>query len=77
MAARVDHVPLTTMSASAKTRSASSASPASQSEAREVVGLIRLVVADQRRVGSSALRALTAGSGSYSTSISGSASRAE
>ena len=46
--------------------------------AREVVGLAGLSSRISGASGSSALRALTtAGSGSYSTSISGSASRAE
>ena len=69
---------VTTVSASAKTRSVAAASPASQ------VGLARLSrwpVLSSRisgASGSSALRALTiAGSGSYSTSISASASFAE
>ena len=69
---------VTTTSASANARSVASSSPASQ------VGLARLSVCPSlsSRIsgasGSSALRALTiAGSGSYSTSISGSASRAE
>ena len=68
---------VTTVSASANARSVASSSPASQ------VGLARLSVWPvlSSRIsgasGSSALRALTiAGSGSYSTSISGSASRA-
>ena len=69
---------LTTVSASANTRSVACSSPASHS------GLARLSVWSglSSRIsgasGSSALRALTtAGSGSYSTSISSSASRAE
>ena len=68
---------VTTVSASANARSAASSSPASH------VGLARLSVWPvlSSRIsgasGSSALRAFTtAGSGSYSTSISGSASRA-
>ena len=69
---------VTTVSASANARSVASSSPASQ------VGLARLSrwPALSSRIsgasGSSALRALTtAGSGSYSTSISASASLAE
>ena len=67
-----------TTSASAKTRSHSSASPASQEGVARLSvwsGLSSLIIGASE---SSALRALTtAGSGSYSTSIRGSASRAE